>query len=50
MLLLDPMVFDPLETNLVDQIWTESNGRPPINKEPAFVYPIEYAGELVILF
>ena len=47
---VDPIPFIPLAKNLIDEIWTESNGRPPNNKEPAYVYPEAYSGRYFFQF
>jgi len=41
---LGSVPFDALPTNLIDEIWNESNGRPPSNKQPAFILPLKYSG------
>ena len=36
--------LDAIQTNLVDAIWTEANGRPKPNPRPIYIHDIAYAG------
>ena len=33
------------EENVIDLVWTEENGRPPVSQKDLVVHPLQFAGE-----